>query len=408
MQNHNDNRETEQTVHWKRNLVFVWISQLFSITGFSLCLPFAPYYIQDLGVSGESAVKMWVALAAAAPAIGLAVMAPVWGILADRYGRKKMMLRANIGAVFILAAMAWAPTAGWFVFLRLVQGFLTGTMNAALTFVSSYSPRDRQGFALGAINSAVFSGVMLGPLVGGLLADAFGYRAAFLYSSVLVLISVFCVMFGVREKFEPPAEADGEHGGRLAGPAGAAGPALSIILLICLSSFVRRFDQPILPLFIQDLHGSLQGVARLAGIVFGCAAAGAIVGGILLGKLADRWRPPAVGKTSTLAAGAFQFGIGLITGFAPLVPLRVLMIFCAAGLDPVFLAWLARVTPESKRGIVFGWSVTAKSLGWSVSALASGAVAVSFSNRAVFFVGAALFMIMVPAISIVADRVRRA
>ena len=114
-----------------------------------------------------------------------------------------------------------------------------------------------------------------------------------------------------------------------------------------------------------------------------------------------------IGKASAIAAGAFQLGIGCVVAFTPLVPLRVLMIFCAAGLDPVFLAWLGRVTPEAKRGIVFGWSVTAKAMGWAVAALVSGGVAITLTNRAVFFVGAALFILLVPVISMVADSVRR-
>ncbi len=186
----------------------------------------------------------------------------------------------------------------------------------------------------------------------------------------------------------------------------ALGPGAPILLLICITSFARRFDQPILPLYIQEIHGQLDGAPKLAGIVFGVAAVGAILGGLLLGRLADRLSGPAVGKASAVAAGAFQALIGLLPRFSCIIPAHFFMTFSAAGLDPIFLAWLSRVTPKSRRGTIFGWSVTAKAIGWILTPLASAGVAMSLNVRAVFLVGPLLFLLLVPVLGFVARKLQ--
>lgn len=420
---------------WQRNLVFVWFSQFFSIAGFSLCLPFAPFYIQDLGVTDPDAVKFWASMSQAATGVSLAIMAPVWGALADRYGRKLMMLRANFCAVVVLAAMGFAPNVQVFTLLRFTQGAFTGTMNAAMTFVATSAPRERHGMALGTLSAAVFSGVMLGPTVGGLLADSIGYRPTFLTSSALLLISAFVVLFAVSEDFVPPAQSANS---RLAGVrnkwnewgsyaplqfaqyyltssakslrqwVGGIGPHAPLLLLLFCMAAARAFDQPILPLYVQQLHGALRGASRWTGLINGVGAIGAMLAGVFLGRLADRVAPPTIGKLSGAGAALCMLATGLVSTLWALFPLRFLYAFCAGGLDPVFQVWLSKTTPEHRRGEIFGWSVTAKSVGWSLSPLASGGVAVWLGIPAVFVAGPVLFLALIPLIQVVSGRVAAA
>ncbi len=417
---------------WQRNLIFVWFSQFFSIAGFSLCLPFAPFYIQQLGVSDPDAVKFWASLSQAATAVSLAIMAPIWGALADRYGRKLMMLRANFCAVVILGAMGFAPNVQVFTLLRFAQGAFTGTMNAAMTFVATSAPKERHGMALGTLSAAVFSGVMLGPTIGGILADSIGYRPTFLTSSVLLLVSALVVMFAVSEDFVPPVRGSG---GKLTtvrdrwsewgsyAPlqfamyylsssaqslrqwlAGLRAHAPLLLLLFCMAS-ARSFDRPILPLFVQQLYGALEGASRWTGLITGVGAVGAMLAGVFLGRLADRMQPPTIGTLSALGAGVCMLATGFASTIWALFPLRFMYAFCAGGLDPVFQVWLSKTTPEHRRGAIFGWSVTAKSAGWSLSPLVSGGVAVWLGIPAVFLVGPVLFLALIPLIQVVSRRV---
>ncbi|MBN1672942.1 MAG: MFS transporter [Kiritimatiellae bacterium] len=392
---------------WQRNLVFVWLSQFLSIMGFMLALPFAPYYIQTLGVTDPTAVKVWTAVSQSATAVSLAIMGPIWGILADRHGRKLMMMRANFCAIVVLTSMAFAPNPWVFVALRFMQGALTGTMNAAMAFVASYSPTRRQGMALGTLSAAVFSGGMAGPALGGFLAETIGYRLTFVAAGQLLLLSALSVTFFVREDFVRPEQTETPPGRAVTWRerVAALGPGGPILILVMLGSLARQFDAAYLPLFVQELHGQLEGAARRTGLLCAVAAVGATGSGPLLGMLADRLSPPRVGKLSAVGAGLCMACTGFCVSFVHLIPVRFLLAFMAGGLDPVFLAWLARVTPEDRRATIFGWSTTAKSLGWTIAPLLGAAITVPLGLRAIFFVGLVWFAILVPVIGFVSRKV---
>jgi DHA1 family multidrug resistance protein-like MFS transporter len=393
---------------WKRNLVVIWLSQFLSSCGFSLALPFAPYYIQCLGVTDPAAVKFWSGLSASSTAVSLAIMAPIWGILADRHGRKLMMLRANFGGFVVLACMGFSPNVQVFILLRFLQGVFTGTINAAMTFVSTSTPHDQQGFAIGSLTAAVASGSMMGPMIGGLLVDVMGYPATFALAGGLLLVSGFLVLFNVKEQFVPPAPEEVGRPATWRERVAALGPGAPILVLLFFMSTARSFDGPILPLFVQQIHGRLEGAARWAGLLNGVAAVGTVLAGVYLGRLADRVAPPLIGRLSALGAAVFMALTGIFPFFAVLLPVRFLLAFCAGGLDPVFQVWLSRITPEARRGTIFGWSVTAKSIGWAIAPMLSGVSAMYCSMPVVFLIGTGLYLIVIPMVGSVSRRVLRA
>ena len=191
-------------VNWKTNLVIIWISQLLSIAGFFFALPFGPYYIQELGVHDPVKIKFWVALFGAGPPLSLAIFSPIWGTLADRYGRRLMLLRANFGGMIILCLMGTVQSVEALIALRLVQGVFTGTVIAAQAMVAAYTPERRSGVALGSLSAAVYMGSMTGAFVGGMFAEYFGYRYAFFGSGTLLLVAGLLVLFGAKEDFIKP------------------------------------------------------------------------------------------------------------------------------------------------------------------------------------------------------------
>lgn len=392
----------QKMIEWKRNLVMVGLSQFFSIMGFAFAMPFAPYYIQQLGITAPDALKMWVALFTAAAPLTLALASPIWGALSDRYGRRIMLLRANFGGMLVLVAMGLVPNVQVLIILRLAQGILTGTMNAAQTFVSVQSPSHRSGMVLGTLSAAVFSGSMCGAFVGGLFAEWFGYRIAFLVSGGLLLLAGLLVLLGTREDFVRPIEEEGdsmEERARMFW--GKIGPALPILALMAAMGFVLQFDGAWLPLLVQDIHGSLKGAAFWTGSL---AAVGGIAGflaGPLIGRVADRIQPPRIGKISACGAGLMMLVVGSAHGFCQLFTGRFGAAFCAGGLDPVFQIWLAKTTPAASRGFIFGWAVTARSLGWMIAPLVSGVVAWKFGLRAVFFTAALFFFLLILLITLI-------
>ncbi|MBU0677232.1 MAG: MFS transporter [Verrucomicrobia bacterium] len=382
-------------MHWRRNLIFIWLSQFLSIMGFAFALPFAPFYIQDLGVSDPVKIKLWVSIFAAATPLSLAVFSPMWGALGDRYGRRLMMLRANFAAALVLFMMGHVHSVVVLVGLRVMQGAFTGTMTAAQAMVAVHTPENRSGMALGTLSAAVFSGAMVGSACGGWFADRFGYRGAFFIAAALTLLAGIVVLFGTRELVRPLT--GDERPARGAGWAQLRA-CLPVLLLIAAIAYVRQFDMPMLPLLVQEIHGSMDGVSSWTGSLFAVGSVAGLLSGIVLGRAADHAAAPKIGMFCALFAAVLMVPQGLAASFGPLFAARFGMIFCSGGLDPVFQVWLAKITPENHRGLIFGWAGTAKSLGWILAPLTSGVVATGFGVRSVYFASSVLFLMLIPLI----------
>ena len=386
----------------------IWISQFISIMGFNFALPFAPYYIQELGVTDPVRLKLWVSIFVAATPLSLAIFSPIWGVLADRYGRRLMLLRANFAGAVVLALMGTIHSVQVLVLLRLLQGVFTGTMTAAQTMVSVSTPSHRSGFALGALTAAMFSGSMVGAFVGGLFADWFGFRGTFFAGAFLLLAAGFLVTFGTTENFVRYIPEIEDEGTPVRARWADVGSSLPILVLIMAMAVARQFDQAMLPLLVQDIHGSIDGVSVWTGSLSAFCGIAGLLAAPILGRLADRIPPPKIGKMSALGAGLLLIPQGLAHGFLLLFASRFGMVFCAGGLDPVFQIWLSRVTPEHKRGVVFGWAATARSVGWVIAPLVSGIVASGLGVRSVYFVGGLLFFGLIPVISVVVKKLDHA
>lgn len=399
-------------VGWRQNLAIVWLSQFLSIMGFSFAMPFAPYFIQELGVTDPVRLKLWVSLFAAATPLSLAIAQPIWGAAADRFGRRRMLIRANFAGLFVLGMMGTVHSVETLVVLRLLQGAFTGTITAAQTLVTANAPHERSGLALGALSAAVFSGTMAGAFLGGIFADAFGYRATFFAASALLLLAGLLVLFFATEDFHPPTREEAPPIPPRMGWPGRGwpqlGPALPILLLIAAMAGVRQFDMALVPLLVQEIHGSVEGASRWTGILFAVSSVGGLLAGPLLGQLADRIPPPRIARVCALWAGALMIPQGLAHGFLMLNAARFGMMFAAGGLDPVFQIWLAKITPRDRRGLVFGWSSTARSLGWMAAPLISGAFAAATSIRAIYLLNAVLFVLLIPLINFVVGKLASA
>jgi DHA1 family multidrug resistance protein-like MFS transporter len=388
-----------ETVNWKINLAVIWVSQLLSIAGFFFALPFGPYFIQELGVQDPAQIKFWVALFGAAPPLTLAVFSPIWGNLADRFGRRLMLLRANLGAVIVLCAMSLVQNVESLIMLRMLQGALAGTMIAAQAMVAAYTPATRSGMALGSLSAAVYSGSMAGSFLGGMFAEYFGYRPAFFASAILLLAAGLLILLGTKEDFvRPPSGApdSGKHRKKAFADLRHVWP---ILILIAAMAFARHFDTSFFPLLIQDMLGSLQGAAFWTGALSAIAGVAGFLAGIVFGRLADHFQPPRIAQFSAAMAALFMICHGLGQTLLFIAMARFGMTFCAGGLDPLFQTWLAKETPPEKRGAIFGWSATARSAGWFMAPLMSGLVASEFGIRAIYFTGVFPYIVLLPLIA---------
>src|SRR6185437_3938112 len=151
-------RPTVARAPWERNLYELTVASFLMFTAFGFVFPFLPFYIAQLGVGDEQHVEVWSGVSSFAQALVLAIFSPIWGAVADRHGRRLMVLRAAFGGGIIIALMGLTQNIWQFMLLRLMQGAMTGVVAAASALAISFVPRARMGFALGLVQMAAFAG----------------------------------------------------------------------------------------------------------------------------------------------------------------------------------------------------------------------------------------------------------
>jgi DHA1 family multidrug resistance protein-like MFS transporter len=378
--------------NWQRTLGALWLAQTLTIIGFSLRTPFLPFFVAELGARNLETQVLWAGAINAGGAAVMAITAPLWGALADRYGRKLMVLRAMVAGSLTIGLMALA-TSPWQLFvLRLVEGGFTGTVTASTTLAASTVPRERLGFGLGLMQMAVFSGSAVGPLIGGVLADQIGYRATFVLAGSLLLVSALLVAFLVEERFEPPPRraGHGETGGEtwrlLLAPA-----LLGIVVSLFALRAASMALQPIVPLLVAQLACGSSAVNSLAGLAMGVSGMTSAVASVGLGRLSDRiGQRPLLIASGALAAATF-LPLGLTTQVWQVIVLQALFGIASGGMLPTANALVARLTPEGRRGTIYGFTTTASSLGAFVGPLVGTALAAALGLHAPFLaIGLAL------------------
>jgi DHA1 family multidrug resistance protein-like MFS transporter len=368
---------------WVRAVGVLLAAQVLSELAFSFALPFTPLYIQQLGVSDVNEAGLWAGLMAGIFALAMGGMAPVWGVVADRFGHRVMIQRAFIGAGLAIAAMALVQTPEQLLVLRVAHGAFTGVVTAIAMLVSLTVPRRYLGTVLGMLQAAQFLGVSLGPLLGGAFADQFGLRLGFAVTGVTLVSMGVLVTIMVREPSREPrrSEAGGAPGDseRLIGR-----ELLAVVSLMAIVRLVSMAPQPVLPLFVQQLVGTTEGLGLTVGVVLAAAGVASTVSALLVGRFSDRhgWRRTLL---FCLALAALVSPLHLLVGAVwQLIVLRIALGFALGGMSPSIQALLIQVTPARRRGAAFGLLTTANAAGNGAGPVAGSVVAAAYGVPAVF------------------------
>ena len=400
-------RGKRPVIPWQRNLAAIWLVQILAIVGFSLRTPFLPFYLADLGVETVEGQTLWSGLINAGGAGVMALTAPFWGMVADRRGRRIMLIRAAFAGSLTVSAMAFVGAPWQLLALRLVEGSLTGTVTAATVLVATTTPKERIGFALGLLQTAVFAGSSIGPLFGGVLADRIGPRPTFLVAGSMLGLAGLLTLLIVRERFERPAKAAASAAPRPTSRWGrvraSAGPLLSgAVLALVLALFVIRFAamavQPIVPLFVAELAPGATDPASLAGIVLGTLGVTSAISAVLLGRMGDRRGHRAILLLSVAAAGLFYLPMAFAQNPWQLAALQALFGVAAGGMMPAANALIADRTPPERRATVYGITTSSAALGAFVGPLAGAAVAVAFGFPAAFLATGIMLLLLTVAL----------
>jgi DHA1 family multidrug resistance protein-like MFS transporter len=383
-------------IPWQRTLYIMFIAQLMTAVGYSSIFPFLPLYVQDLGSSTNLSTELLAGLVYSSQAFTMMLTSPIWGTLADRYGRKLMVERSLFGGTILLLLMAFVTTAEQLVVLRGIQGLITGTIAAANALVASVVPRKHTGYAMGLMQVGLGAGVALGPLIGGAVADVLGYSEAFFITASLLLLAGLLVLFGVKEDFTPP-EVDNSISNQFITEWRKILSASGVVLTYSMrfiSTLGRMMIIPIAPLFIMTLMEDTSRVNTFTGLVIGVSSAATTISAVYLGRLGDRLGQRRILIVCTLIAALLYLLQSTVKSPWQILVLQALVGVTLGGIIPAISALLARLTKPGEEGAVYGLDNSINAGARSVAPLLGAAVAASFSLRTTFVATALLFLSM--------------
>lgn len=390
---------------WKRNLAVLGLGQFVAIAAMGIVIPLIPFFLRELGMTDRASLERWSGLVFSGPFLAAALMSPVWGALGDRYGHKKMVVRAIIGLAVVNLLLVFVQTPTQFLVIRVAQGLVTGFIPAALAVTSASTPRDRLPEAMGRLAAFASAGRMLGPAIGGLLAGFLAFRQLFLIVGLTIGVAAVFVIVYLREPPRQPGAAVS-----LGAPlrTATADPHLRLALgglLVAMAGI--SMTMPVFPLFVEDLLGGGKDPKIISGIGFAVVAGFTLVGSVLLGRVSDQLglKPLLVGSL-TLAAVA----LGLhpwATNVGSMLALRALLGLAAAGIGPVLHSMISRAAPDGMRGGITGLANSSTILGFFVGPVGGGWLANFIGIDGVFQVAAATTGTCAVVATIAARRVGR-
>jgi len=381
---------------WQTTLWIMFVAQFLSAIGFSIIFPFLPLYVAYLGVVTIGDVALWSGLVFSLQALTMAIAAPIWGSLADRLGYKLMVERAMYGGAIILLLMGFARSAEELTLLRTIQGMITGTISAANALVATVTPRERMGFAMGTLQMGLWSGTAAGPLICGIMAETLGFRATFITTAALLLISGILVTVGVRgvrqtaSATKRPSLSMWQSWLSILRTPGIR-PAYSMRFLSSLSQTILL---PFAPLFIASLLSPTDPVSAYTGLIVGISSAAGTATAIWLGRLGDRIGHQQVLMVSALVAGIALLPQGIVTNIWQLLILQALSGAAIGGITPSLSALLGRYTAEGNEGAVYGLDSSIVSAARAVAPLIGAMVVTPFGLGSAFFISGCACLII--------------
>lgn len=368
------------------------------MAGMTMISPFMALYLQeDLGMTDLHQVAVWSGLIFSSNFITSFFFQPIWGKLADKHGRKIMLLRSGFGMAICVGLMGFAPNAWWLLVLRMLNGTISGFSPAAVSLLSASAPRAKIGLAMGILQSGGVSGTIFGPLMGGLLAEWVGYRTIFYITGGFLFIASLLALFFVKEKFDPEKAARSADVSIIKGFAELSKirqlPALFTVTILI--QFALLSVMPLIPLFVQELHGQEAMLAFYAGLVTSITGLSNMTASPILGRLGDRIGFERILLTCLIGACVCMIPQAFVTHVWQLLIVRFCFGMFMGGLLPAVNALIRKYTPEGMESRAYSFNTSALSLGNLIGPIVGGALSGWIHIQGVFLFSAAVLALNV-------------
>jgi MFS family permease len=384
-----DGEERAEDGYWRRNLVVCLLGSFTTIIGMTLLLPFLPLYVQELGVADHAGIALWSGIAYSATFFAAALVAPLWGRLGDRYGRKLMLLRASFGMAVSISLIGMAYNVRELVALRFLAGLTGGYSSGSIILIAAQTPRARSGWALGMLSTGIMAGNLAGPLIGGVLPPIIGIRCTFWMAGGLIFLTFIATTVLVKEEKRPIEEkkaASGEAWAALRNKRLVSAMLVTGGLLMLANMSI----EPIITLYVAQIEAASR-VTLISGIVMSAAALGSILSASRLGRLADRIGHGRVIVGSLAMSALLLIPQAYVTAGWQLVGLRFLMGLSLGGLLPCINSVIRHNVPDRSTGRILGYATSSQYVGQVAGPLLGGFVGGHAGMRIVFF-GTAVLM----------------
>lgn len=379
---------------WKRTVYISLVCVFCTAFGVSQLAPILPLYFHDLGVQTPEAMSLWSGLATGATYIIVCLAAPFWGRVADKKGRKITLIRSSFGMVLCNILIAFQTTPEGVVLIRLVQGLVSGFYSASITLIASESPIERTGWALGLLASANLAGSLIGPLLGGYIADTIGIRNDFIIVGTLMgLAGVLATIF-IHENYVPQPNPEKLSIRKLKEQI----PEFNSIVALCVASFIYAICimslQPVISVYIKGIVPSdTENLAFIAGAVFSAMGIAQLMSSSPLGKLVDKIGPRKVLVVSLIYVGILNIPQAYVSDVYQLAIIRFLQGFGLGGMLPALNTYLSSKTPREFTGQVFSYNQSCLFFGYFLGSVGGASLMAWLGFTTLFWVSGGLFII---------------
>mgnify|MGYP004626027647 FL=1 len=379
---------------WKRTVYISLVCVFCTAFGVSQLAPILPLYFHDLGVQTPEAMSLWSGLATGATYIIVCLAAPFWGRVADKKGRKITLIRSSFGMALCNVLIAFQTTPEGVVLIRLIQGLVSGFYSASITLIASETPIERTGWALGLLASANLAGSLIGPLLGGYIADTVGIRNDFIIVGALMgLAGVLATIF-IHENYVPQPNPEKLSIRKLKEQI----PEFNSIVALCVASFIYAICimslQPVISVYIKGIVSSdTENLAFIAGAVFSAMGIAQLMSSSPLGKLVDKIGPRKVLVVSLIYVGILNIPQAYVSDVYQLAIIRFLQGFGLGGMLPALNTYLSSKTPREFTGQVFSYNQSCLFFGYFLGSVGGASLMAWLGFTTLFWVSGGLFII---------------
>lgn len=378
--------------NWKRNLIICWFGTFITMVGMSQIAPILPIYIKQLGISDVTMIEQLSGIAFGVTFVVSGIFSPIWGKLADKYGRKPMLLRASLGMAIVVLLMGFVHNVYVLIGLRLLQGTISGYSTACTTLIATQTDREHAGTALGTLSTAGVAGSLLGPMIGGYLEGVTGIRSVFFITGVLLLLVFIATILFVKEDFQVSKEKALKFK-----EVWDIIPNKNLMIAMFVTSFVLQLAfysiEPIITVYVTDLSKNATNIAFISGMVFSTSGLANILAARRLGRLSDRIGAHKVMLVALIFAGIIFIPQAFVKNPWQLMGLRFFLGLSAAGLNPSINAIIKKITPDKIVGRAFGFNMSAQYFGTFGGSILGGQVAAFFGIKYIFFITSTLLLL---------------